>query len=418
MAEPRRPRVIRSRPGAQTPTAQDQAAEQPGQVPNATKAKASSVSHSSNLESSKQAATHQAAENGAVRSTSSKVSVTAVPEETMQGTASKKHSSSASPTATGKPSAKISGVKTVPPVKNTGADGDGTKKSASRGYLSPSSAPQRVVAQQPSSQKPSKQAKAAKASEPGNTTGAKVLAFPVPAHRKRRRKMWITAASVVVVVALVMAVALFSPVLAVKSVAFEGRKLIAEKTLMTALEPIMNKPLPQVTGPEVTALLNKVPQVKSAWVEARPPSTLVVHLVERVPVALLKDGKSYILVDQEGVQLGSTTDPAKTPLPVIAGGKAIIGKDTFSAITAVLATLPASILSQLSDATAKSPDAVELNMKDGKLVVWGNATDRELKAEVLEALLNAPAPVVDPTEPAPAAVKVYDVSTPRYPVTR
>lgn len=416
MAEPRRPRVIRSRPGAQTPPAQDQAAEQPGQVPNATKAKASSVSHSSNLESPK-----QAAENGAVRSTSSKVSVTAVPEETLQGTARKKHSSSAtaaSPTATGKPSAKISGVKTVPPVKNTGADGDGTKKSANRGYLSPSGAPQRVVAQQPSAQKPSKQAKAAKASESGNATGAKVLAFPVPAHRKRRRKMWITAASVVVVVALVMAVALFSPVLAVKSVAFEGRKLIAEKTLMTALEPIMNKPLPQVTGPEVTALLNKVPQVKSAWVEARPPSTLVVHLVERVPVALLKDGKSYILVDQEGVQLGSTTDPAKTPLPVIAGGKAIIGKDTFSAITAVLATLPASILSQLSDATAKSPDAVELNMKDGKLVVWGNATDRELKAEVLEALLNAPAPVVDPTEPAPAAVKVYDVSTPRYPVTR
>lgn len=180
----------------------------------------------------------------------------------------------------------------------------------------------------------------------------------------------------------------------------------------------MGKPLPQVTGEEVSALLAKVPQVKSSWVEARPPSTLVVHVVERVPVAVLKNGNSFILVDQDGIELGNTTDPSKVSLPLIDGGKAVIGKATFGAITSVLATLPAAILNKLSSATAKSPDAVELNMNDGKLVIWGNATDMELKAQVLQALLNVPAPKPTTDIPVPVPVKVYDVSTPRYPVTR
>ena len=40
---------------------------------------------------------------------------------------------------------------------------------------------------------------------------------------------------------------------------------------------------------------------------------------QRVPVALVKSGDNYSLVDVDGVQLGSTTDPASVPLPVIDG---------------------------------------------------------------------------------------------------
>ena len=105
-------------------------------------------------------------------------------------------------------------------------------------------------------------------------------------------------------------------------------------------------------------------------------------------------------------------------LPLIDGGKAAIGKDTFAAMTAVLANLPQSILAQLANASAKSPDAVELKLADGRKVIWGNASDMELKAQVLEALLNAPPPTAVPGKPLRCPAKVFDVSAPRHPVTR
>ncbi|GAA5230367.1 cell division protein FtsQ/DivIB [Arthrobacter cryoconiti] len=252
----------------------------------------------------------------------------------------------------------------------------------------------------------------------GNGSGATVLEFPIRARRRLRRGVWIWTGAVVAVLALVMATALFSPALAVKTITFDGRKLVPENALQSALKPIINRPLPQVTQTDVGALLASVPQVKSFWIQAVPPSTLLVHVVERVPVALLKNADSYLLVDKDGVQLGTTDKPDSVPLPLINGGKDAIGEDTFKAMTAVLATLPASVLSKLASASAKSPDAVELQLIDGKTVVWGNATDMNLKAQVLGALLAAPPPVPERGKPAPGPVQVYDVSAPRHPVTR
>ncbi|MFB9165667.1 cell division protein FtsQ/DivIB [Arthrobacter psychrochitiniphilus] len=240
----------------------------------------------------------------------------------------------------------------------------------------------------------------------------------MPEHKRRRRTFLISAAGVVAVLALVMGIALYSPVLGVKTVVFDGNKLVSEHTLQLALLPVMSRPLPQVTEADVQALLEPVVQVKSSRIEARPPSTLVVHVVERVPVALLKNGKSFSLVDQDGVELGTTMDSTTAALPLIDGGKAVIGKATFAAMTAVLATLPKSILTQLANATAKSPEAVELRLTDGRSVIWGNANDMDLKAQVLEALLNAPPPTAQEGKPLPVPAQVFDVSAPRHPVTR
>lgn len=248
--------------------------------------------------------------------------------------------------------------------------------------------------------------------------GAKVLAFPVPSFKRRRRTVWYSIAGVAAVLALVMGMALFSPVLNVKTVVFDGQKLVGEATLQLAVASIVNTPLPQVSEAEVQELLSTVVQVKSSRIEARPPSTLLVHIVERIPVALLKNGEEYLLVDQDGVQLGATKDPTSVALPLIDGGTAAIGQDTFRAMTAVLSNLPQSILEQLANATAKSPDAVELALSDGRSVIWGNASDMELKAQVLEALLTAPAPTAPAGKPDPAPAKVFDVSAPRHPVTR
>ncbi len=249
---------------------------------------------------------------------------------------------------------------------------------------------------------------------PGSTAQApnhNVLVFPEPPAKRRKRNILVALSSIVVLVAALLAAAIFSPVLAVKTVSVSGNRLVTASQVQSALEPLKGKPLPQVNDDEAARLLEPLVQVKSVTTEARPPSELVVQVLERVPVALVKQGEQYQLVDVEGVVLATTADPASVALPVIDGGAGTIGKDLFKATAEVLAALPLDVLARLSNASAQSVDAVELKLVDGQTIVWGNSGEKELKARVLEALLKVPA---DPKNP----VRVYDVSAPRHPVTR
>ncbi|TDF91392.1 MULTISPECIES: cell division protein FtsQ/DivIB [Arthrobacter] len=248
--------------------------------------------------------------------------------------------------------------------------------------------------------------------EPPKEAGPKdsnVLAFPEPKGRKRRRTVLTVLAIVVVLVAGIIVATIYSPVFAVRTVTVDGVKMLQPAAVQQALAPIKGKPLPQINDAEITTLLRPLVQVRSVTTEARPPSELLVHVVERVPVALVKNGDAYMLVDVDGVQLGSTPDSSSVPLPIIDGQGT--NPDLFKAITAVLATLPSDVLAKMASASATSPDAVQLKLNDGKTVVWGNADEKELKARVLEALIKAP---VNPKVP----VNVYDVSVPRHPFTK
>ncbi|MFD5278965.1 cell division protein FtsQ/DivIB [Pseudarthrobacter sp. NPDC058362] len=238
-----------------------------------------------------------------------------------------------------------------------------------------------------------------------------VVAFPEPRSRRIRRNVLVAMGSVVAAVAALLAAAVYSPWLAMNSVSVSGTRLLTPAQVEAALEPLKGKPLPQISDEDVATLLGPLVQVRSVSVQARPPSGLAVMVRERVPVALVKQGKQYQLVDVEGVRLAVTADPATVKLPVIDGGAGTIGKDLFRATAAVLGALPADVLARLSNASAQSVDAVQLKLVDGQTIIWGNASDRELKAKVLAALLKAPA---DPKNP----VRVYDVSVPRHPVTR
>lgn len=255
---------------------------------------------------------------------------------------------------------------------------------------------------------------ASKSAETGNTKDrvpGNVLSFPEPPARRRRRILLVTAAIVAALMAGITAAAVYSPLLALQTVTVEGTKMLGAGQVQAALAPLQGRPLPQISDEDVNALLQPLVQIRSATVQARPPSALHIRITERVPVALVRQGNTFQLVDVDGVQLSTITDPASISLPVIDGGGGTLPKDLFQAITAVLGALPADVLARLSDAKAKSVDAVELRLVDGQTILWGNAGEKELKARVLAALLKVPP---DPKNP----VRTYDVSVPRHPVTR
>ncbi|PNI08032.1 peptidase S33 [Arthrobacter sp. AFG7.2] len=304
-------------------------------------------------------------------------------------------------TSTGRPGARSAG-------SSVGTAGDEVI-SASRSVPEPAA---------PEDGKPAKPKKAAipgfgkgRKAEPPAAAAANVVAFPGPKGKRRKRNVLMAAGTLFALVAALLAAAIFSPVLAVDTISVSGTRLLTPAQVQAALEPLRGKPLPQVTDEEVARLLEPLVQVKSASAEARPPSGLAVEVRERAPVALVKQGEQYQLVDVEGVQLAATADPESVSLPVIDGGAGAIGQDLFRATAAVLGALPADVLARLSNASAQSVNAVELKLVDGQTIVWGNAGEKELKAKVLAALLKVPA---DPKNP----VKVYDVSVPRHPVTR
>ena len=238
-----------------------------------------------------------------------------------------------------------------------------------------------------------------------------VLVFPEPPAKRRKRHILVAAGTFLGLVAALLAAAIFSPILAVGTISVTGTRLVTADQVETALKPLKGKPLPQVSDEDVSRLLEPLVQIKSVSTQARPPSELVVEVLERIPVALVKQREQYQLVDVDGVVLATTADPASVSLPVIDGGAGTIGKDLFQATAEVLGALPPDVLSKLSNASAQSVDAVELKLVDGQTIIWGNAEEKELKAKVLAALLKVPA---DPKNP----VRVYDVSAPRHPVTR
>ncbi len=239
---------------------------------------------------------------------------------------------------------------------------------------------------------------------------ATVLEFPRPPRRRRRRALlWITAGLVLTVGGL-LAYLILSPVLALKELRVEGNTLVSTEEVSAALQPLMGVSLTRLPDDRVEALLADMAPIEDVRVAAEPPSTLVVSLRERVPVAIVQNGKEFVLIDAQGRQLKSVPDRAAVKLPLIDGGTGAVESEVFRSITAVLADLPPEILSRLHHASARSVDSVSLSLSGNQRIFWGSAERNASKAKVLAALLKVPA--ADPP------VKEYDVSTPDRPVTR
>ena len=240
-----------------------------------------------------------------------------------------------------------------------------------------------------------------------------VLSFPEPkGKRPPAHPPGARIGILAVLVAGLLAAAVYSPVLALRTVTVDGHQNADARAGpdgaraaagQTAAPGQRRRRQPRSSAPGPG-------QGRHAPRRGRRPRCWSISR-ERVPVALVKQGESFQLVDVDGVQLGTTADPASCRCRSSTAARDASARICSRPSPPCWRALPADVLAKLSDASAKSVDAVELKLVDGQTIVWGNAGEKELKAKVLEALLKAPA---DPKNP----VRVYDVSVPRHPVTR
>jgi cell division protein FtsQ len=156
----------------------------------------------------------------------------------------------------------------------------------------------------------------------------------------------------------------------------------------------------------------RLPQVASVEVTRNWPDSVVVTVVERVPVAVVGPPERRSLVDADGVLFDTVTGSA--PEGVVPLEVATPGPDDPATLagTAALSELPDAVREQVEGAAAAGPDDISLTLTDGTLVLWGDASESGAKAAALVGLLQQ----IDAERLEPAAT--IDVSTPDAVVLR
>ncbi|MPN17416.1 Cell division protein FtsQ [bioreactor metagenome] len=205
------------------------------------------------------------------------------------------------------------------------------------------------------------------------------------------------------VAAAVWVVAL-SPVFATRTVVVRGTSLLTADQVTTAAAVPSGVPLVRQDTAASAARVRTLAPVRDVAVSRSWPDTIALQITERTPVVVFPVNGTYLLVDAEGQAYAQV---AAAPADVLqAGGRADDSAVT-SAVGRTMATLPASVRSQVRDVRADSPAAVTLELDKGRTVVWGGPEDPQLKGQVLDVLLKQV-----------GGAKVYDVSAPAFPTTR
>ena len=196
--------------------------------------------------------------------------------------------------------------------------------------------------------------------------------------------------------------AAYSPLFAVETITVAGAEQLDTAAVSDALSSQLGTPLPLVDESAIKAALVAFPLVESYTVEARPPHDLIVRVVERTPIGVIASPAGFTLVDAAGVALSTTQTPAPgRPVLEITGGTA---SDAFEAVGHVLRSLPDTIMSQVTAASATTPNDVTLTLGGtGTKIVWGNADESSNKSVALAAAMQSR---------PPDTVSRYDVSSP------
>jgi cell division protein FtsQ len=205
---------------------------------------------------------------------------------------------------------------------------------------------------------------------------------------------------------------LVSPVLGVRSVQVDGvRSLPADQVRQTAgIEP--GTPLLRVDVDAARARIARLPQVASVEVTRGWPHTVVVTVVERVPIAVVGQPGRRTLIDADGVLFDTVSGaPPAGVVPIEVASPGPGDPATMAALAAVEA-LSGDLRTQVASAAATTPDDITLTLTDGTVVRWGGPEHSDRKGDALKAVLKQLADgALDPAT-------TIDVSTPQDVVLR
>jgi cell division protein FtsQ len=231
--------------------------------------------------------------------------------------------------------------------------------------------------------------------------------FDARAARVRRRP-WLVAAWFGVTVAVLAGgvwLVWLSPVLVAKSVRVEGVPPGDVSTIVRRAAVPLGTPLVKIDTGVISRRVIGIAALAEVTVSRSYPGTVLISASLRVPVLAVKDPQGQVqVVDSQGVAYATVTAVPKG-VPLVNTVENPPSMESMRAALAVLGALSAGQRAQVTNVTVLGPNTVTLQLGT-VAVVWGGASESELKVKVMTALLGQ------------KDVGTIDVSAPRTPVIR
>jgi cell division protein FtsQ len=235
---------------------------------------------------------------------------------------------------------------------------------------------------------------------------ASVRRFMARARRRRMRAAlpWAMTVGVLAVVGALVWVVYGTSVLGVRQVEVVGTDSLTPMEVEQAAAVRMHQPLAGVDLDRIRGRIEGLPPVGRAVVSRSWPSTVVIEVVERTPVAAVPVGEQFTLIDAEGVAF-RTVERRPSGLPVARLARP--GPDdihTRSALT-VLSALTDELREQLVSISVPAPAQVSLALRKDRTVIWGDESQSETKAQVATVLLERKGDTIDVSAPKVVTIR-------------
>ncbi|MDY7089886.1 MAG: FtsQ-type POTRA domain-containing protein [Actinomycetota bacterium] len=227
--------------------------------------------------------------------------------------------------------------------------------------------------------------------------------------RARRRRMraalpWAVTAGVLLVAGALVWLVYGTSVLGVREVRVVGVQFVATAQIEQAAAVREAEPLARVDLDGIRARVRQLPPVERVVVRRSWPSTVVVEVVERTPVAAVPRNGEFALIDRAGVAFRTVKEkPGALPLVRVdfPGAKDV---NTHSALT-VLAALSDDLREQVLAVSVPAPAQIRLELRKDRTVVWGDDTQSDTKSQVATALLKHAGKEIDVSAPSVVTIR-------------
>lgn len=224
------------------------------------------------------------------------------------------------------------------------------------------------------------------------------FAHRASAHRARRRRRIMMAVAAVIAAAALAWVIGFSPLFALDRVEVRGADPADDKQVAAVGKQWTGTPLVRVDTDQIASEIATVRGVSHVRVERAWPRTLRLIVTSREPALAVRAEDRLELVDAHGVRYRSVSKAPKGVPEVHAEGEATVSEHAVSAARSMLAALPDEQRGTVRDVRVDSADAVTFRI-GSTTVVWGDASEPELKVKVMQILLAKKPQRIDLTAP-------------------
>lgn len=212
---------------------------------------------------------------------------------------------------------------------------------------------------------------------------------------RRRQRKWNAIESVVFIMLVLVTgfVLLHSPVFEVRKVLVRGNHFLSEEKVRSVADIGLGVNIFNLKMAGVSANLKQVPMIKEAQVNRSLPSTVIITVVERVPLGLLPTKEGFIEVDDEGIYLAGAA--AGTPgLPVITGVQVdvsapgqLIESEGLKSALAVIEGLPVGSAANLSEVHVDGDGQIKIYTTEGYQCRFGLPQEIQEKGVIFQQVL-------------------------------